>query len=587
MIRNSVVAKLWLTIIALVVIVLSLLAIFLEQLFDTYFYASQEEALQNRAAYISDLLIREPNSKLAVVIAEELIKESNSHMYIIGSPFSDKESLDFLDSLPPQIAQKMKEGKPEVRRGTDPGFGNIRSDVTSVWVLQPIKEKDRLRGLLLVHQPITVIEIAINSIRNLLFFAAGLGTILTTGLAFVVSKNLSNPVLQMTKVAERMARGDFQGKVNVVTGDEVGKLGKTLNFLAENLENTIDHLSKEKEQLSSILQSMTDGVISGDLSGRVMLANPPAKRWLRALMVEETGKPDEDRLPRELNDLKNRLLEKPETRVSELVWQGRYIALTMTPLYEPGEKAVRGVVIVFRDVTEERTLERMRKDFVASVSHELRTPLAMMQGYSEALLDEFGDEPEQRAELTGIILEETHRMKRLVNDLLDLAQLESGQFELLTTDIDVGSIIKRVARKFQTLANERGIRLLVNMQEHENYIIHGDSDRLEQVFTNLVDNALRHTPFGEVVSLTVGKEGAYVRASVSDTGEGIPEEDLPFIFDRFYKVDKARTRSKGGTGLGLSIAKNIILKHHGEVVVTSTLGIGTTFTVILRLKKDE
>lgn len=584
MIRNSVVAKLWLTIIALVVIVLSLLAIFLEQLFDTYFYTSQEEALKNRAAYISELLIREPNSHLAIQIAEELIKESNSHMYIIGSPFSDRESLDFLNALPAGIAQKMKAGQSEVRRGTDPGFGNIRSEETSVWVLQPLKDETKLRGLILVHQPITVIEKAILSIRNLLFFAAGLGTILTTGLAFVVSKNLSRPVLQMTKVAERMARGDFQGKVNVVTGDEVGKLGRTLNFLAETLENTVDHLSKEKEQLSSILQSMTDGVISADLDGRVTLANPPAKRWLRALLIEEAGKPDEDCLPKELNDLKNKVLENPETRVSELVWQGRYIALTMTPLYEPGENAVRGVVAVFRDVTEERTLDRMRKDFVASVSHELRTPLAMMQGYGEALLDEFGEDPEQRAELTGIILEETHRMKRLVNDLLDLAQLESGQFELHTTDLDVGGLVKRVGRKFHTLAHEQGIRLQVDFNEEESFVIDGDSDRLEQVFTNLMDNAMRHTPSGETVTLAVGKEGGFVRVSVADTGEGIPEEDLPFIFERFYKVDKARTRSKGGTGLGLSIAKNIILKHSGDIIVSSTVGIGTTFTVFLPLK---
>lgn len=584
MIRNSVVAKLWLTIIVLVVLVLSLLAIFLEQLFDTYFYSSQEQSLESKAAYISDLLIREPNSRMAVTIAEELMKESNSNMYIIGSPFSQQESTSFLDQLPPPIAEKMKAGKQDVRRGTDPGFGNLKSDETSVWVLQPIKDKDRLRGLLLVHQPITVIEDAIKSIRDLLFFAAGLGTVLTTGLAFVVSKNLQNPVIQMTKVAEQMARGDFHGKVNVVTRDEVGRLGRTLNFLAENLENTINYLSKEKEQVSSILLSMTDGVISADLDGKVTLANSPGKRWLRALMVEETGKPDEDRLPKELNDLKNRVLEYPETRAAELIWQGRYIALTMTPLYEPDGGAVRGVVAVFRDVTDERTLDRMRKDFVASVSHELRTPLAMMQGYGEALMDEFGDDPEQRAELTGIILEETHRMKRLVNDLLDLAQLESGQFVMHASEIDLGGIIKRVGRKFQTLANERGIQLLLTMDEQEQYTIDGDVDRLEQVFTNLVDNAMRHTPKGEVVSMTVEKVGTYVRAAVSDTGEGIPQEDLPFIFERFYKVDKARTRSKGGTGLGLSIAKNIILNHRGEIVVTSTLGKGTRFSVMLPLK---
>lgn len=586
MIRNSVVVKLWLTIIVLVFFVLSVLAIFLEQLFDTYFYSAQETALRNRAAYISSILVRQSDSELAMTIAEELLKESNSHMEIIGPLFSNKESgseTNFLDPLPPEIRQKILAGEQVLRRGTTPGFGNFRSDTNSAWVLHPIQDQGRIRALLLIYQPVTEIEKAIDQIRNLIFFAAGIGAILTTGLSFVVSKNLSRPVIQMTEVAEQMAKGDFHGKVNVVTGDEVGRLGHTLNFLAESLTETIDNLSKEKEQLSGILLSMTSGVVSADLEGRVTLANPPARKWLRALLLEETGEPLEDRLPKELNDLKNLVLEKPETKVAELNWQGRYIALTMTPLYEPDGGAVRGVVAVFRDVTGERMLDRMRKDFVASVSHELRTPLAMMQGYGEALLDEFGDDPEQRRELTQILLDETNRMKRLVNDLLDLAQLEAGQFELHASEIDLVNVVKWIGRKFQKLAHERRIHLNLDLDENESYPILGDSDRLEQVFTNLIDNAMRHTPAAGTVTISMRKMGAYAHVSISDTGEGIPEEDLPFIFERFYKVDKARTRSKGGIGLGLSIAKNIVAKHQGDIVVSSTVGKGTTFTVMLPL----
>jgi two-component system sensor histidine kinase ResE len=391
----------------------------------------------------------------------------------------------------------------------------------------------------------------------------------------------------MTEVAEKMALGDFRGKVNVVTGDEVGRLGHTLNFLAESLAETIDHLSKEKEQLSSILSSMTNGVVSADLEGNVTLANPPAAKWLRALMMEETGIPSEKRLPKQLNDLKNSVIDNKETKTVEWNWQGRYISLIMTPLYEPDSSSVRGVVAVFRDVTEERTLERMRKDFVANVSHELRTPLAMMQGYGEALLDEFGEDPQQREELTRIILDETNRMKRLVNDLLDLAQLEAGQFELHASEIDLATVLKWIGRKFQTLAHERQIDFHVHLEESDTYPILGDSDRLEQVFTNLIDNAFRHTPPGGSVTLSMQKEGHFARIAVSDTGEGIPEEDLSFIFERFYKVDKARTRSKSGTGLGLSIAKNIVQKHQGEIMVSSTVGKGTTFTVLLPLLDQE
>ncbi|MFC4767317.1 ATP-binding protein [Effusibacillus consociatus] len=582
MIRNSVVVKLWLTIVVLVVFVLSLLAVFLEQLFDTYFYSAQEDSLRKRAAYISDILVRQP-SQQTFTIAEELLKESNSRMYMIGPLFSETES-NFLNDLPSDLRDKMLAGQQVIRRGTTPGFGNFRSETNSAWILHPImQDQGPPRALLLIHQPVTEIELAIEYVRRLIFFAAGIGVVLTTGLSFVVSKNLSRPVIQMTEVAEKMARGDFRGKVNVVTGDEVGRLGHTLNFLAESLAETIDHLSKEKEQVSGILRSMTDGVVSADLEGRIILANPPAEKWLRSLLIEETGKPVEDRLPKQIIDLKNSVIENPASRTAELNWRGRYISLTMTPLYEPDGGAVRGVVTVFRDVTEERTLDRMRKDFVASVSHELRTPLAMMQGYAEALLDEFGDDPEQREELTHIILDETHRMKRLVNDLLDLAQLEAGQFELHAAEIDLVNVVKWVGRKFQPLAHERNLKFQVEIEEPEHYPILGDSDRLEQVLTNLIDNSMRHTPEEGTVTLSMTKEGAYTRISVSDTGEGIPQEDLPFIFERFYKVDKARTRSKGGTGLGLSIAKNIVLKHKGEIVVTSTVGQGTTFTVLLPL----
>ncbi|BCJ85780.1 ATP-binding protein [Effusibacillus dendaii] len=586
MIRNSLVVKLWLTIIVMVAVVLSLLTVFLEQVFDTYFYSSQEQALRDRAAYISNILVTQTDKELALTIAEEVTKVSNSHMFVVGSLAKGGDD-HVLDTVPADMRPELSSGKQIIRRGLSPGFGNFRADSTSAWVIHPISENGKLHALLLIYQPVTEIEHAINRIRNLILFAAGIGVVLATGLSFVVSKNLSRPVIQMTQVAEQMALGNFEGKVNVVTGDEVGRLGHTINFLADSLQQTIHNLSKEKEQMSGILLSMHDGVVAADRQGKITLANGPAKNWMSAVRLEETDVPDHDLLPSELNDLKNWVLEDPKTKTAEFIWQGRTIAVTMTPLHEPGNGVVRGVVAVLRDMTEERRLDRIRKDFVASVSHELRTPLAMIQGYGEALLDEFGEDPEQRMELTQIILDEANRMKRLVNDLLDLAQLEAGQFELHTTELNLSNLINWVGRKFHTLAHDQGIGFSVDYDENANYQVEGDSDRLEQVFTNLVDNAMRHTPANGSVSLRLFTNGNFVYVEVSDTGEGIPEEDLPFIFERFYKVDKARTRSKGGTGLGLSIARNIVLKHHGNIKVTSTVGKGTTFTVMLPMRVNE
>jgi two-component system sensor histidine kinase ResE len=584
-IKNSVVLKLWLTIVGLVVVVLGLLSVYLEQFIDSYFYQVQAESLVKRADHLRDILRGETDRQLAFRIANELAYDSDSTFYLLGSPSEDANTTEIMQSLPVADQKLLLQGSDVTRRGNGSvqRIAQLNSETENLWVYVPLMSGSRLTGLLVVEQPLTASQIAISKGRNGVFYAGGLAIIMTTGLAFVVSKNLSRPLIQMNEVAERMARGDFRGKVRVVTGDEVGRLGITLNKLASELEENIEALSREKEQLANILTSMTDGVISADIYGKVVLANPPARKWMRNLLLAEEGRPYLDRLPRDLIAMEEVVMRERRSKSQEMQWQGRTFAVTMAPLYERQGEALRGVVAVLRDITEERRLETMRRDFVANVSHELRTPLSMLQGYSEALLDEFIDDPEQRREIAQIILEETLRMRRLVNDLLDLAQLESGQFVMDIRRIDVEPLVRKVGRKFAGLAVERGIELQVALPDQWEYspVVMGDFDRLEQVLTNLVDNALRHTPPGGNVTIRLDATESEVRMEVRDTGTGIPAEELPFIFERFYKVDKARTRSKGGTGLGLSITKNIVQMHNGWVDVQSEVGSGTAFIVIL------
>lgn len=588
MIRNSVVAKLWLTIIALVVLVLTLLSIFLEQLFDSYFYKAQSDEMIKKADYVQQLVLNEKDQDAAMRTAELLASESNGHIFLTSVNDTDMKTV--LQSLTLQDQSVLNGGQPLVRKIPQLDQLKLHTSAENLWVIYPLNKGGVLQGYLLMNQPVNVTQEAIGKIHDLILFAAGFSVILTTGLAFVVSNNLSRPLIQMNQVAKRMAEGDFQGRVNVVTQDETGQLGMTLNFMANKLEDTINHLSKEKEQLAGILSSMTAGVVSADLNGRVILANPPAQSWLRRLWIEATGKADEERLPKPLRELEQDVLQGNQVIDAEQVWKGRTVAITMTPLYEPGkEKILRGVVAVFRDITEEKKLDRLRKDFVANVSHELRTPLSMLQGYSEALLDEFGDDPEQRKELAQIILDETQRMRRLVNDLLDLAQLESGQFQMRQDLVDLPPILHKVRRKFSGLAQDSGVdlRVIIKDEDTRPYRVIADPDRLEQVFINLVDNALRYTPAGGSITMKMAPEGKWIRITVSDTGVGIPPEDVPLIFERFYKADKARTRSKGGTGLGLSIARNIILAHHGDIMVKSELGVGTSFIILLPPAAEE
>lgn len=571
MIRRSIVVKLWLTIIGMVVLVLALLSILLQQFLDNYVYQQQSTELI-RLANSVQLLVERNDFVLAQNVAGQLANVQHAKI-VMWTPYTDSTELrTAYQNFTTVQKNEFENGQPVTVRGSSDGLD-------SVYVYLVIPATNGQPGMLEIMQHMSVLNEPLATMRNLIMFATALGILLTTGLAFVISKNLSRPLLQMNEAAEEMARGNYDGKIQVVTSDEVGRLGRTFNALANQLEKTITALSLEKDQLSSILTSLADGVVAADIQGNVTLANPPALRRLSALLLAEKGIPEPNRLPASMLSVMESVVERNKTIVRETLWQGRYVMITMTPLYESDGDTIRGIVTVLRDVTEERRLDRLRKDFIANVSHELRTPLSMMQGYAEALLDEFGDDPAQRIELTGIIHDETLRMKRLVNDLLDLAQLESGQFQMSYEQLDLCNLVRRVTRKFHTLALDRGIELVAELPDVP-VTVSADVDRLEQVFTNLVDNALRHTQELGSVRIRLKTSHRYAQVHVSDTGSGIPDEDIPFIWERFYKADKARTRgASGGTGLGLAITRHIVSEHGGDIIVDSKLGSGTTFTV--------
>ncbi len=274
-------------------------------------------------------------------------------------------------------------------------------------------------------------------------------------------------------------------------------------------------------------------------------------------------------------------LEKEQ--LTEIDVQGRSWAVLMTPLYDG--HIVRGAVAVIRDMTEERQHDKLRKDFIANVSHELRTPISMLQGYSEAIIDDIAASDEDKKEIAKIIYDESLRMGRLVNELLDLARMEAGHIELSKEAVLIPDFAERIVRKFQGIAKEQGIELNFRISAQ---IGHGvfDPDRIEQVLTNLIHNAIRHTDEAGGVELIIDKYEHGVRFEVKDTGTGIPEEDLPYVFERFYKADKARTRKRGGTGLGLAIAKNIVEAHNGKISVHSKLDEGTAFAFTIPLSES-
>ncbi|MDW7674295.1 MAG: ATP-binding protein, partial [Bacillota bacterium] len=358
--------------------------------------------------------------------------------------------------------------------------------------------------------------------------------------------------------------------------DEVGMLGDTLNFLGTELEQNINALTVEKTQLANILTSMEEGVISFDRDGRVIVLNPPAEELFDSddKIISGESLPIKSDPLKKINLLVEQVINNTKGAEDEIMIDGNIYSLKIAPI--KGADEILGAVAVISNITKEKKLDQMRKEFVANVSHELRTPLSFLQGYVEAILDGMAQTEAEKENYLKIILEETLRLRRLVNELLNITQMESGHLQLLKEPVNLQFLINGVQRKLAPLAAELNIDFSVQLPLNTLTVLI-DNDKIEQALINLLDNAFRYTKEGKVnIEVIDGTDSVVV--NVKDTGPGIPEKELPYIFERFYKIDKSRNRNSGGTGLGLAIVKNIIKSHGKDITVKSELGKGTEFT---------
>ncbi|OAT74722.1 ATP-binding protein [Parageobacillus thermoglucosidasius] len=584
---RSVVGKLWFTILLLVSCVLFVLTVLLLKFFENYYVQEAEKELTQLATKVSEVMRDYEDEKLARSIAWTLVDHTSKAVIITDSShYWYSPTNDELRDLPLSLIEQDKdlrkvftEGKSVKKKAYLPNvqIGKQYSDVIIVGV--PLETANGKQGGVFIYQSLRAIEDTTRQTKKLIFLAAFIAIVLTTFFAFFLSTRITAPLRKMRQAAFEVARGKFDTKVPILTHDEIGELAMAFNQMGRRLQFNINALNQEKEQLASILSSMADGVITFNRDGEILITNPPAERFLQAWYFEqgndaETIAP----LPPQAKELFIRVVREEKEQSIELSLQGRTWVILMTPLY--GKTNVRGAVAVLRDMTEERRLDKLRKDFIANVSHELRTPIAMLQGYSEAIIDDIAATDEEKKEMAKVIYDESLRMGRLVNDLLDLARMEAGHITLNYETVQLAPYIGRIIRKFQGLAKEKQIDLSAEFK-NEDIQITIDPDRIEQVLTNLIDNAIRHTDQNGTVKIIAERSGDGVTIHVQDSGSGISEEDLPFVFERFYKADKARTRGRSGTGLGLAIAKNIVEAHKGTISVHSKLHEGTTFTFYL------
>lgn len=398
-------------------------------------------------------------------------------------------------------------------------------------------------------------------------------------LGYILSKTITMPIVHIMHKAKAVASGDFEQTLEVKSDDEIGNLAKTFNYMATSLKETLDGISSEKNKIETILNYMTDGVIAFNLKGEVIHANPAAIKILgrNDFDMHFDGFTQNHGIDINLEEVL--YLEILSSKEADIKVGDRDVSVYFAVFTDKSEKP-QGIIAVMHDITEQQKLENMRKEFVANVSHELRTPLTSIKSYTETLLDGMLNERETVEKFLGVINSEADRMTRLVKDLLQLSRFDNQQMQWKMKQVNIDKLVKMSVDKMEIEAKNKN-------QQLECFVIGSipqitaDYDRIEQVMINLLSNAIKYTPEHGEITVYVSSIYDGIIIKISDTGIGIPEEDIPRIFERFYRVDKARSREMGGTGLGLSIAREIVEAHAGTMSINSEYGKGTEVSIIL------
>jgi len=446
----------------------------------------------------------------------------------------------------------------------------------------PIFENGQVRGVIRLSLPLTEVKAKIAHLYRMLFLGMLLALVVVLVIGFMVARIITKPLRKITSLAKNIARGDFKEKIEVRSKDEIGELANTFNQMAEELKIKIQTITEDRNEMRAILTSVIEGVLAIDKNERVILFNSTLEEMFKVIKDKVIGKFFWEVIRNnKLSVLLKEAMNKRKLKTRQLTLflpEERIFQVHALPI--KGEEGISGVVAVLHDITELKKLERMRIEFVANVSHELRTPLTSIRGFVETLKDGAIDDPENSRRFLNIIEAHTERLNNLINDLLKLSKIESKEIKMEFQPIALREVIEEVVSNFKEAIKQKGHIVEINIPPDFPQI-EADPQRIEQVFINLLDNAIKFTPKnGRICIKAVGREKD-IQIEISDTGIGIPKEHLPSLFERFYRVDKARSRELGGTGLGLSIVKHIIQAHGGKVGVESEFGKGSNFFFIL------
>lgn len=579
-------SKLLLATISLIAFAMFILGVLLVQLFESNNYQNFEKNIQKQAILIvkyikenggvSDFL-NNPEAKASLELVDKsvtIVSESKEIKYISKQPkgISREQHASF-------ITKEIKDGM----KGHDELEGIV--DFHYFWY--PVKSKTgTLEGYVVITSELQDMRELSKQSWLLLLGALTLSLMFISVVTGKIATRFTKPIEAATNTAIELAKGNFRARTYENPTDETKMLSTSINILARNLQEMENSSEMQQDRLSTLIENIGSGVLLIDSKGYITLMNKTYKQLFNVSPTQFLYRLYYEALP-----FKDVILLIEEIFMTEksikkqmflsLQIERKHFEVYGAPIIGNTDEW-KGIVLVFHDISELKKLEQMRKDFVANVSHELRTPVTSIKGFSETLLD--GDLKNEKTirDFLTIILNESDRLQTLIQELLELSKIEKSEFKISITKLDLNNLLSETCSIFEQKANKRGIKFHLE-EAKQPVIIEGDPYRLKQVFINLISNAINYTQTGGKVEVIVSENDRFVSVEVKDTGIGIEKKEIPRIFERFYRVNRDRSRNSGGTGLGLAIVKHLVEAHKGLLQVISEPGKGTSF--IVKLKK--
>lgn len=579
---NSVVIKLWLTILFIVTTVLILLSAALITFIQYYYTQQTENAIREDASRISHLVEQADNKTLAIQHSQQLIDGSGGVIIMANKSSSLNHSNSetknkMLEAIHnnAKFKQVFSKGKSTTQNITISNNGNSHSYILLGYPMKAQDNANSKYSAVFIYQDLKSIEDTNNAITIIILITAIIFIAISTVFAFFLSNRITKPLRQLRTQAYNISKGDYSKQTSVSTKDEIGELSHTFNHMSSEIQENIEALSTQKNIRDSLINSMIEGVLGLNDKREVILSNKMADDITKSLSAP---------VYKDIEKQIEKTFVSKNTEFQEYEINNKYYVIIMSYIERIQQDGRNGLVVIIRDMTNEHNLDQMKKDFIANVSHELRTPISLLQGYTESIVDGIVTEPDEIRDSLSIVLDETKRLNRLVNELLNVARMDAEGLTVNKEKQPIKPLLNKMQMKYKQQAQDLELDMSL-APEMTDEMWDYDADRIDQVLTNLIDNATRYTQPGDSITITSSSDDTYQTLYISDTGSGISPEHLELVFDRFYKVEASRTRGKQGTGLGLFICKMIIEEHGGSIQVESEVNKGTSF--IIKLPKPK